>query len=540
MNIDFDVELFLTFLANSIAKLPALRKDFEEYYHTDKYRFYERAKRSQRYNDHTMSDQTLELEVPMKWIFGILLCAEEAENVREFVVEKLLNANPRFRELVENPAITDLDEFIYDTESNRAQTYSATLAPTRFLLYLLYVTYGTDSDNEAVNYYMSKTIKIHVKTNERKSKARILADENYQPDKTTIPAKRRVFINKVATGLNLYSFLDFRNKHLEGRSIFIPNPELYGYIVDAYNSCGDKRLDIEEALEVVNIALTITGSYGISLSESYGATGLTKREQDLLIYKLVYYPNGKNNAGQVHISDYLVGFIIMLLSKQIRSMKEFYFRNNSETQYLELQRLENVIDEKNGEIERLKAELAKTEAQGERQRDEIKRLTAEIYKDNKDAIKPYASEISSLNARIRELEKDLETEKAKTPELNALREFAFEAQSDYIPAETPVTLAELIYGKMIIVVGGHVNWRNKMKSHYPDITFWDGHSVSLNNTIFDKADFTLFCTSNMSHKLYDKIVGYLRDKKFKFGYLGRSKNQELLEAEIVSILQDKM
>lgn len=215
-----------------------------------------------------------------------------------------------------------------------------------------------------------------------------------------------------------------------------------------------------------------------------------------------------------------------------------YFNKKQGVVFVQL--LDNLKDKKDLEIERLKVELAKAHEQGIQQREEIQLLTNELFKENKDAIKPYASEVSKLNGIIRELQKALETEQAKTPELNALREFAFAAQSEYIPPETTVTLSELIRGKKIIVVGGHVNWRNKMKECYPTITFLDDSIVSFENSIFDRADFILFKPSYMSHKQYYKVIDYLRGKKLRFDYLGRSVNPDLLEAEMISILQEKM
>ena len=165
-----------------------------------------------------------------------------------------------------------------------------------------------------------------------------------------------------------------------------------------------------------------------------------------------------------------------------------------------------------------------------------------VLSSNKETVKPYESKIHELNSRIRKLENDLETEREKTPELNALREFVFalKSEDEYIPTKTTVTLAELIRGKKIIIVGGHIQWRNKMKEQYPNIEFLDGHSKSLDKAAFDEADFVLFNVSNMSHGLYYKIIGYLRNKKFGFHYLGRIGNQELFEVEMVSILQEKM
>lgn len=197
-------------------------------------------------------------------------------------------------------------------------------------------------------------------------------------------------------------------------------------------------------------------------------------------------------------------------------------------------------DNRDIEIENLNTKLAIADAQSAQQRGEIQRLTDALRKENKDAIKPYAIELSQLNGRIRELENALETETAKNPELNALREFAFDTQSEYTTPETTTTLAELICGKKIIIVGGHITWRNRMKERHPSIMFLDGHNKALNHTVFDKADFILFDTSNMSHTTYEKAICYLRDRRLRFNYLGRSKNQELMEAEIVSILQEKI
>jgi hypothetical protein len=353
-------------------------------------------------------------------------------------------------------------------------------------------------------------------------------------DGVTIPKKLQTLIKYLKTGSDLFGFLEFCEDDAKNGVAQHMRTKVVGHIKDYYNLGREESQDVETAIAIVKIATTIAVVIGIDLSGLRGPISITNDEQNIIIKILA----DMGYEATANITYHVIAHIFMLLMKEIRNTKEFYFRNNSETQYLEHQRLENVIDEKDLEIECLKTALAKTNEQNERQKEEIKRLTDEVFKDNKEAVKPYASEIFSLNSRIRELEKDLETEKEKIPELNALREFVFAAQSDYIPPETTVSLAELIHGKKIIIVGGHINWRNKMKSHYPAVTFLDGHKVSLDNSIFEKADFTLFVTSNMAHNVYEKIIYRLRDRKLRFGYLG-SKNQELLEAEIISLLQNK-
>jgi hypothetical protein len=319
------------------------------------------------------------------------------------------------------------------------------------------------------------------------------------------------------------------------------NPDLYGYISDYYHSNNERREDALKAMSIKLAVSNITNIYGISFSGTFGNQAITKDEEELLINimadsKTPDKPINEKPACYMKVSDYLYGLFIMLLAKEIRTMKEFFFRNNSETQYLELRRLEDTINEKNLEIARLRIKISAVDETVEKQREEIARLTEESFKGDKEAVKPYAAEISGLNGRINELENELEAERRKIPELNALREFMFEAQSEYIPPETTITLAELIRGRKIIIIGGHINWRNKMKERYPSVSFLDGHNTSFDNSVFDKTDIIIFNTANMSHKVYEKSIGYLREKKLKFHYLGRSKNHDFLEAEIISVL----
>ena len=67
----FDVQLFFVFLAKSIISLPNLRKEFEEFYKTDNYRFHERITHSTQYDKYNISWGTLESEVAIRRVFGI-------------------------------------------------------------------------------------------------------------------------------------------------------------------------------------------------------------------------------------------------------------------------------------------------------------------------------------------------------------------------------------------------------------------------------------------------------------------------------------
>lgn len=546
MNILFDVELFFIFLANSIVEYPNLLVVFNNYFKADKLRFYERATRSKYYDPCNMSSKTIELEEAMRRVFGILLCAEEDESCRDFVCGELINTDRRLAELVKNPNKAAINTFaadMIDKMNLMPDSYDAKNAPMFFLAYLFYTAYGVDGNNQIVNDFLSHTHKLILDMSKKKTYYSTKMSQKPKMNGIAIPKESQALIRQLKTGLDLASLTDFYHDDTNNADPQLVKPELYSFMKNYSNLGSVESRDMHSAMAIVQMAVVLTNIVGTDLDGLYGTISITKDEQNMII-KMLADMNPQATAAelrqQINLTNYVVGHIFMLLSKEIRNTREYFFMNNNETQYLEHQRLQAVVDEKTLEIERLKVELAKSNEQGERQKEEIQRLTDEAFKENKDAIKPYAAEISGLNSRIRELENALVTEQAKTPELNALREFAFEARTEYIPPETTVTLAELTQGKKIIIVGGHVNWRNIMKERYPTITFIDGHNASLDNSIFDKASCTLFYTSNMSHKVYEKIICYLRDRTLRFGFLGRRFNHELLEAEIVSVLQDKM
>ena len=159
-----------------------------------------------------------------------------------------------------------------------------------------------------------------------------------------------------------------------------------------------------------------------------------------------------------------------------------------------------------------------------------------MKKGNKAAEAPCREEIARLHKQNASLENKLNEEKEKTTELNLLREFAFDVQSQYSTCGTETAFADRIRGKRIVVVGGHINWRNKLKKKYPEVTVWDGHVETQDISLFDKADFVFLNVSNMNHGVYYKAIGALRDRRVPYDYLGRTTNQELYEREMADIL----
>ena len=72
----------------------------------------------------------------------------------------------------------------------------------------------------------------------------------------------------------------------------------------------------------------------------------------------------------------------------------------------------------------------------------------------------------------------------------------------------------------IIIVGGHKNWRQKMKQEFPDWTYIDATvSGTMETSVVDKADHVYFFTDTISHSTYFKYMNVVKERGVDFGYI---------------------
>ena len=107
-------------------------------------------------------------------------------------------------------------------------------------------------------------------------------------------------------------------------------------------------------------------------------------------------------------------------------------------------------------------------------------------------------------------------------ELIALREFAYNLENE-IPEEKILSVEELkaeIKDKNLAIIGGHINWVNKLKTEFPDWTYILPSSfVTVDTGSLENKDMIFFFTDHISHTAYGKFVGIARERKIPFGYL---------------------
>ena len=108
-------------------------------------------------------------------------------------------------------------------------------------------------------------------------------------------------------------------------------------------------------------------------------------------------------------------------------------------------------------------------------------------------------------------------------ELIALREYAYKSKWETEPA-AEVKLEEMtaaIAEKNVVIIGGHVNWIQKLKQLFPKWLFVHPDMYrTVDGKMLENKEHVYFFTDYLNHVSYKKFIAVLREKKIPFGYLG--------------------
>lgn len=245
---------------------------------------------------------------------------------------------------------------------------------------------------------------------------------------------------------------------------------------------------------------------------------------------LAYIKSGNKNSDSMEILQNISnGIFIKSLLKEYKVTRNLYLQNNEEALYLKIDSLEETLNSAEKEINDLKA--ASDSHQSEKMMFN-ETLNNKINKVNKS----HKSEITHLEGKIKELEKQLNEEKKSKRELNALREVIFQVNNDYVPTISDKTLKTCITDKKLVIIGGSKDWRRRFREKYPEIQTLHGFNENIDISFLSGADFIFFYTGYMNHATYYKAMNFIRTNQIKFGYIGKT-NMELVEQEIIEELQ---
>lgn len=153
--------------------------------------------------------------------------------------------------------------------------------------------------------------------------------------------------------------------------------------------------------------------------------------------------------------------------------------------------------------------------------DEINMLRRKVHKLESDNYSLRA-EIADRKRKDEEIKAVRQQLEAANSELVSLRDYVYNLTEEDSPIqeEDINSMKEAIAKLRIVIVGGHANWRAKMKREFPNWTFIrPDASGSTDASIVDKADHVYFFTDTISHSRYYQFLNVVREKKVDFGYI---------------------
>lgn len=119
-------------------------------------------------------------------------------------------------------------------------------------------------------------------------------------------------------------------------------------------------------------------------------------------------------------------------------------------------------------------------------------------------------------------------------ELIALRNYVY-GLSQEVPPITEDKLEDMkcaIAEKSVVIIGGHINWINKLKKEFPNWRYLDANISRANDSkLVEDADMVYFFTDHLSHGTYGKFVKFVRESRIPFGYM-HSVNIESLVRQV--------
>ncbi len=177
------------------------------------------------------------------------------------------------------------------------------------------------------------------------------------------------------------------------------------------------------------------------------------------------------------------------------------------------------------------APVENAEAKKEDYLEEISRLRQKL-----NATEQQNSHLREMYAEAKQAKNIAETmlgkQESDREELIALRNFVFSTkqEEDAIPEENIQDMKAAIEKKNIVIIGGHVNWINKLKKTFPNWLFVlpENYKV-VDGKMLEGKDRVYFYTDHIGHVSYGKFIAEVRTRKIPFGYIGSLNVDKMIE-----------
>ena len=184
------------------------------------------------------------------------------------------------------------------------------------------------------------------------------------------------------------------------------------------------------------------------------------------------------------------------------------------------------------------APVPTSEVQEEDYLKEINELRKRL-REKDQAYKQIYHQYEQTKNSLKEAEEIIQKHESERDELIALRNHVYN-MSQFIPDIPEEKLDEMkaaISEKNIVIIGGHINWVNKLKKEFPKWKLLDANITrDSDSQLINGAEKVYFFSDHLSHRMYGKTINLVRANKIPFGYL-HSINMESLIRQIYEDLR---
>lgn len=481
----------LPFVLEALTQKQSMRQDVDKLYQVNKYQYFKIAKESEYYNHPILLEGNIYRQEYGRKILGILLCSEHDEILSQKIMS-LIKKHYRtiYKYAYKNKTIS-METLINDVFKKHNKSLDAWSDDEINSIFTILIFLSTQFNK-----------KIEPKT------------ERYIFD---ILLKRVEYYNKNSQINIKYSYT---NNDLMTKTQSLKN-RIYTNITEIKN-----YIDMVGVTEE-NISKWINGIAYIFDYESLSAPSLFDniefKEQNIEEILSAYYIQHKNQNIE-NASKFLVsGIYIKYLLKTYKELKNYYFANNKETMFVELEGLQN-------QNNLLKQQVVEMENAIQRQSKQINDLKLQIKNEYQKAEVKFINEIKELVKQNTELEQRIDELEQQETELIALREmmFALEQKNDITLQKTNI---KDIDHSNILIVGGHPNWQKQLKEQLPNIRIVDTDALNFNPDLLSNIEIIIFNTAYMNHAMYYKMIAYIRKHGIHVGYI-TNQNMELSLSQI--------
>lgn len=520
-------DAFLAVVADSISCHSQLQEHINNIYELEKYRFYEAARNSSVYNELSMPRGRLPLEVASKRNLGVLLVARDDRQVYVQIRPALINLHPAFSAYLKNPSkAPSFEQVVFESIGNARLGLQKSISLLMISAYVLVNELGFAAEQSQICKAAMTYGEIYVSMNAE------WANSKTEPNLD------------LSSLLSMYHFSQEDWRYIKSflrpdyitllRESYRRGEPLQRYTDDAVENFSTYS-DVNEKEKAIVTAWALTSvmsKAGIDWENLCYDISLSKTQQFSILQACL---DMSMVTGGFRPHHYISAFIVYVLCKEIISTKDFYWRNNAETQFMETQHLLHENKELKAKVLRLEQRLTDIEIQ---QRKEAEAQAKQSQTDYFEATKPLRDENLLLAKKIQELELQLSESRKNSVELSLLRAICLSAPNPETNNHTYSLLEQKLQEKKIIFFGGSLNLRKKISNKFPNLCVLDGTETIVDLKFFDNADMVLIYTYNMSHALYERVITYIKQNDIPYFFLARASNAELIEAQMNKILTD--